>query len=499
MEAYPHVQIRTSGLDVGLPPGVMGNSEVGHQNIGAGRVVEQELRRITGRIEDGSFFSNPALLAAFDRAAKTGGNVHLLGLCSDGKVHSDLDHLYALLELFSRKGFPGARTFVHAITDGRDTPPDRGAGFVEAIDAKCRAVGANPVASVIGRFYAMDRDNRWERVERAYRLYTQGEGLRFASAAAALRAYYDHPVEPSQAGDEFVAPSVIARGDEAPVCIRDGDSVILFNYRGDRPREICKAFVLDEFPFEGAGKDGATRRMGFDRGGRLDLCFVTMTAYEAGLPVDVAFEKPAKMPDILGSYVAAKGLAQYRSAETEKYPHVTFFFNDYREEPFAEEERGLVNSPRDVATYDQKPEMSAVELTETMLERIAARRDDLIVINFANGDMVGHTGVLEAAVRAVQTVDECVGRVVEAVLAVGGGLVVTADHGNCEQMIDPQTGGPSTAHTTYDVEFLVVDPRYRGAALREGGRLADIAPTLLQMMELPKPEAMTGSSLLPTP
>jgi len=495
MAAYPHTLIHTSGNDVGLPDGVMGNSEVGHQNIGAGRIVEQEVMRITGRIRDDSFHRNRTLCQAFERAKTSGGRVHLLGLCSDGRVHSDIDHLFGLMDTSRRMGFPGDRLFLHAFTDGRDTPPNSGLGYVQSIEAKCLEMGVNPVASVIGRYYAMDRDNRWDRVEKAYRLLSRGEGARFDSASAALRHYYEHPSDASRSGDEFVTPSIAARSaGHLSSVIRDGDSVVFFNYRGDRPRELTKAFVLEVFPFEGAGLDGRTT--GFQRGPRLDLFFVTMSAYEEGLPVHVAFDKPPPMPDILGAYLSDLGLRQFRCAETEKYPHVTFFFNDYREEPFPGEDQQLIPSPRDVNTYDQKPEMSAFAVTDLMLRRIGQGRDDLIVLNYANGDMVGHTGNLQAAIRAVEVVDECVGHVVEAVLARGGGLVITADHGNCEQMIDPATGGPHTAHTTYDVELMVVDERFKGRTLRTGRRLADIAPTLLQMLDLPKPESMTGDSLV---
>jgi 2,3-bisphosphoglycerate-independent phosphoglycerate mutase len=499
MDSFPHVLIKTHGHDVGLPVGVMGNSEVGHQNIGAGRIVEQEIMRITGRIHDGTFFRNDVLVGAFDRARKTNGRVHLMGLCSDGRVHSDLDHLYGLLDLSVRCGFPGRRVFVHAFTDGRDTDPRGGLRYLEAVEAKCRETGVNPVASVIGRYYAMDRDHRWDRVERAYRLLTLGEGRRFPTALAAIRHAYEHPAGPTQTGDEFIEPCTIAaeKGQE-PVRIENGDSVIFFNYRGDRPRQLTAAFVLDDFPYEGTGKDGVKARRGFQRGPKPDLYFATLTDYEKGLPVHVAFDKPAAMTDILGEYVSRRGLRQFRCAETEKYPHVTFFFNDYRDPPFPGEERAIVPSPRDVATYDQKPEMSAREVTRVVLDRIAAGDDDLLVINFANGDMVGHTGNLAAAVRAVEVVDECVGRIVEAVQARGGVLLVTADHGNCEQMVDPLTGKPHTAHTTYDVECIVVGDAFRGRALRTGGRLADVAPTLLTLMGLPIPEAMTGRSLLLT-
>ncbi len=494
MATYPHVCIRTSGLDVGLPDGVMGNSEVGHQNIGAGRIVEQEIMRISGRIRDGAFFRNPVLVEAFDRAKKMGGAVHLLGLCSDGRVHSDLEHLYGLLEMSRRVGFPGDRVFVHAITDGRDTPPKKGIEFIANVEAKCREFGVNPVAGVVGRFYAMDRDNRWDRTEDAYRMLTAGRGKRFGSADEAIKDYYAHPTEVERSGDEFIVPSVTVRHGESAI-VNGGDSVVFFNYRGDRPRQLTRAFACDEFPY--SDPVGGARR-GFERGPRLDLCFVTMTAYEEGLPVRVAFDKPPKMHDILGAGLADCGMRQFRCAETEKYAHVTFFFNDYRDDPFPGEERTIVPSPRNVTTYDQKPEMSAYEVTKVMLDRIASGVDDLMVLNFANGDMVGHTGNLNAAIRAVQAVDECVGKIVDAVLERGGGLVITADHGNCEQMIDPATGGPHTAHTTYDVELIVADERFKRCSLRSGGRLADIAPTLLEMLGLSIPKAMTGRSLLQT-
>lgn len=493
MANYPHVLIKTCGVDVGLPSEVMGNSEVGHQNIGAGRIVEQEIMRITGRILDGSFLSNPALCGAFKFAAQRGGRVHIMGLCSDGRVHSDLDHLTGLLEMSQRVGFAGDRVFIHAFTDGRDTAPDGGLGFVAGIEKKCQSLGINPVASVVGRYYAMDRDNRWDRVEKAYRLLTMGEGSRFESAEAALRHYYAHPADSSRYGDEFVVPSVTRASGLQPACIQDGDSVIFFNYRGDRPRELTKSFVLNEFPYQDAASG---RKQGFDRGKKLDIYYATMTAYETGLPVHVAFDKPPRMADILGSYLADRGMRQFRCAETEKYPHVTFFFNDYRDEPFPGEARTMIPSPRDITTYDQKPEMSAIEVTDTVIDRLRTHPDDLMIINYANGDMVGHTGKLDAAIRAVETVDQCVGRVVEAVRAKGGALIVTADHGNCEQMIDPITGNPHTAHTTYDVEMIVVADDRRGTAMQTGGRLADIAPTALALLGLPQPPAMTGRSLL---
>jgi len=495
MREWPSALIKTSGFDVGLPDGVMGNSEVGHQNIGAGRIVEQEVMRITGRIHDGTFFENPELGGAFQHAVQSGGNVHLMGLCSDGRVHSDVEHLCALLDLGKKLGFSGERVFIHAFMDGRDTPPQAGLGYIQMVEKKCREVGASPVASVIGRYYAMDRDNRWDRVEKAYRMLTRGEGDTFGSAEAALKHYYENPSEPSRSGDEFVTPSVIPVHGGKPARIGEGDSVIFFNFRGDRPRELTKAFVFDEFPFPGTGDPGGMT-LGFDRGSKPDIHFVTMTAYEQELPVRVAFNKPEKMGGILGERVSAEGLTQFRCAETEKYPHVTFFFNDYRDQPFEREDWHMTPSPRDVTTYDQRPQMSALQVTDVVLARLAEQRDDLVVVNYANGDMVGHTGVLEAAIVAVETVDACVGRVVDAVLKSGGGLIVTADHGNAEQMINPETGGPHTAHTTYDVPLVVVDERCKGRSLRTGGRLADIAPTLLDMMGLGVPEDMTGASLL---
>ncbi|MCB9855548.1 MAG: 2,3-bisphosphoglycerate-independent phosphoglycerate mutase [Phycisphaerales bacterium] len=493
LATYPWVQIKTSGEDVGLPAGVMGNSEVGHQNIGAGRIVDQEVMRITRRIRDGSFFENPRLVGAFEHAKKTGGAVHLLGLCSDGRVHSDLDHLLALIDMSAK--WTGVPVFIHAIMDGRDTPPTKGADYLATIDGKCRSKSHTEIASVIGRFYAMDRDNRWDRVQKAYDLLVAGRSTEdtvqaFDSAAAAISDFYLNPTTPQMAGDEFVTPSRTCADEQSRV--KDGDAVIFFNYRGDRPRELVKAFVYDEFPY----RDG-DKMQGFDRGKKLEnLYFCTMANYEKGLPVHVVFDRPAKMENILGAYASSLGLKQFRCAETEKFPHVTFFFNDYREEPFDGEDRQIVPSPRDVTTYDQKPEMSAHGVTEEMLRRIDSDKYDLFILNYANGDMVGHTGKLDAAIKAVETVDACVGKVVDAVLAKGGAAIVTADHGNCEQMIDPQTGGPHTAHTTYDVDLIVVDDRLKGRKLREGGRLADIAPTLLALGGINKPAEMTGESLV---
>ncbi len=492
MRRYPATLVHTSGEDVGLPARTMGNSEVGHQNIGAGRIVDQEVMRITRAIRGGSFFENAALLGALEHAAATGGRLHLLGLASDGLVHSDLEHLHALIDLAAKRRFPGDRLIVHAITDGRDTAPRSGLGLVRAIEKKLRQARAGRIGSVIGRYYAMDRDDRWDRVALAYSCLTGRPdfcGPEAPTAEEAIQAYYDEPTEPSRGGDEFIVPTRIG---DAPR-IGDGDAVVLFNFRGDRPREITRAFVLDDRAW------AAVKGGGFNRGPRLeDLHYCTMTAYEEGLPVTaVAFVKPPKMANILGQVISNAGLTQFRCAETEKYPHVTFFFNDYREEPFAGERRLLVPSPRDVSTYDQKPEMSAYPVCDAVVERISARDGEaLLVVNFANGDMVGHTGNLEAAIRAIEVTDECVGRIEEAALRRGGSLIVTADHGNAEQMWDPVNDCPHTAHTTYDVPLILVGEAFTGRALRKGGRLADIAPTALAMMGLKQPSEMTGTSLL---
>jgi 2,3-bisphosphoglycerate-independent phosphoglycerate mutase len=481
MSEYPSTLIHTSGFDVGLPEGTMGNSEVGHQNIGAGRVVNQESVAITKAIRNGEFFSNPVLTAAVDNAMANKGAVHLFGIVSDAGVHGLLDHLYGCLELCRRKGM--TRVFLHAFTDGRDTPPNSGLGYLKQIEAKMAELGVGHVASVNGRYWAMDRDNRWSRVEKAYRAIVLGEGKKYRSAAEAIQNYYDHPTEPNMSGDEFVTPSVICNDGVTPrATVKDGDSVIFYNYRGDRPRELTQAFVLPDFK-------------GFDRGRQLKLYYCTMTAYEEGLPVHVAYPKPAKMVNILGEYISKLGLRQFRCAETEKFPHVTFFFNGGRDEPFTGEDRQIIPSDKEVSTYDQKPEMSAAGICDETVRRINSGKYDLVVVNFANGDMVGHTGVLSAAIKAVEVVDECVGKVIEATHKMGGAALVLADHGNCEQMIDPTTGGPHTAHTTYDVEIIAVDDRFKGVKLREGGRLADVAPTALKMMGLPQPPEMTGESL----
>ena len=497
MREYPHVCIRTSGEDVGLPPDTMGNSEVGHQNIGAGRVVDQELLRISKMVRSGEFARNKSLVAAVNHVKAQGSNLHLMGLASEAGVHSSLNHLYALLALAKEGGILADRVLVHNFSDGRDCPPMSGINFCRQIKAKMKEIGVGRIASVVGRYYAMDRDDRWDRVEKAYRLLTEGEGHRVQSATEGYQRYYDNPTKDNQIGDEFIEPTVVIddKGNPLPR-ISEGDSVIFYNFRGDRPRQLCKAFCLTKFPFEATGKDGAIRQMGFERGQKLEIRFVTMTEYEQGLPVTVAIPKPPKMHNILGAYASEVGLTQFRCAETEKFPHVTFFFNDYREEPFDREDWQIIPSPRDVSTYDQKPEMSAPEVTEEMLRRIASDKYDLFILNYANGDMVGHTGSLPAAIKAVETVDACVGKIVDAVMAKGGALIVTADHGNCEQMIDPETGGPHTAHTTYPVNLIVVDDRFKGCQLKTDGRLADLAPTALKLLGLDPPPEMTGQSLI---
>lgn len=490
---YPNTQIHTSGEAVGLPAGVMGNSEVGHQNIGAGRIVNQEVMRITRAIRDGEFAANPVLTGAFEHAKANGGSVHIMGLFSDGRVHSDMQHAFAIVDKCKEMNFPGDRFFVHFIGDGRDTPPTSGIDFARQVEAKLAEAGVGRIASVVGRFWAMDRDNRWDRVSKGYNLLTRGGEKVAVSAEAAIQDYYDNPASDNNIGDEFITPTSITpdgKPSEAQK-IKAGDAVIFFNYRGDRPREITKAFVLEDADWKQVPEGG------FDRGGKIDnLYFAGMTGYEAGLPMKVVFEKPPKMKNILGDWLGQKGISQFRSAETEKFAHVTFFFNDYREEPFPGEDRQIVPSPREVATYDQKPEMSAPAVAEQVVQRIEADKHDVIVVNFANGDMVGHTGVMEAAIKAVEAVDAAVGRLVDATMAKGGALVITADHGNAEQLLDPITGATFTAHTIYDVDLIVVDDALKGGELKKDGSLADIAPTMLDLLGVDQPAEMTGQSLV---
>lgn len=493
---WPFTLIATSGEDVGLPDGTMGNSEVGHQNIGAGRVVYQESVRISRAVRDGSFFDNPALLAAVQRCLTRAGRLHVIGLASDAGVHSRLEHLFAVVQFAAQNRLRDV--FVHCFMDGRDTPPNSGLDFIRRIQSELARIGTGRIASLCGRYWAMDRDYRWQRTQRAYRLLTGSphDLTLVRDPLAALQHAYANPPEPTMVGDEFVPPLAVTDDGETPLApIRDADAVVFFNFRGDRPRQLVRAFTLDAFPYRDTDKTGQLRDMGFDRGPKLDLAFVTLTEYEAGLPVSVAFPKLPRMTDIAGDYLSRLGLRQFRCAETEKYAHVTFFFNDYREPPFPGEERQLVPSPK-VSTYDQQPEMSAPQVTDVIERRIASAVDDLIVLNYANPDMVGHTGSLPAAVKACTVVDQCVGRVLESLRRAGGCAIVTADHGNFEQMIDPATGGPHTSHTTYTVPLYVVGEPFRAKRLRPGGRLADVMPTALEMMGLDPPPAMTGRSLL---
>ena len=474
MAECPFVKGNASGMAVGLPDGQMGNSEVGHLNMGAGRIVYQELTRITKEIEDGDFFKNEALLKAVKNAKENDSALHLFGLLSDGGVHSHLTHVFGLLELAKKEGL--SKVFVHCFLDGRDTPPASGKGYVEQLCDKMKELGVGQVASVMGRYYAMDRDNRWERVEKAYKALVFGEGETCESAPAGIQASYDKEVT-----DEFVLPTVVVKNGKALATIKENDSVIFYNFRPDRAREITRTFCDDEFT-------------GFDRGERVKTTFVCFTEYDVTIENKlVAFVKE-EITNTFGEFLASNGLTQARIAETEKYAHVTFFFNGGVEEPNKGEDRILVKSPK-VATYDLKPEMSAYEVCDKLTEAIRSGKYDVIIINFANPDMVGHTGVEAAAIKAIEAVDECVGKTVQAVKDVDGQMFICADHGNAEQLIDDETGEPFTAHTTNPVPFILVnaDPAYK---LREGGCLADIAPTLIELMGMEKPTEMTGKSLL---
>lgn len=480
---YPRTEIDASGLAVGLPEGIMGNSEVGHQNIGAGRVVDQELVRIDKGISTGSVKESEALKAAFQNAKTKGTALHFMGLVSDAGVHSMLEHLYGLLAIAKDEGLE--KVYLHAFTDGRDTGPFTGKGFIEQTESKMAEIGIGQIASVSGRYWAMDRDNRWDRVQRAYDCLT-GRNIErsFATATEAIQSQYDKPETESTKGDEFCPPSAILGEDGEPVAtVQDGDSVIFFNFRGDRPRELTRAFIQDDFD-------------GFERGDRLDLYFATLSEYQKGLCPNIIFHKPEKMEDILGSYLADQGVAQFRCAETEKFPHVTFFFNDYREDPFPGEDRELIPSRKDCATYDEKPEMSAYGIRDASLKAIRSGKYGLIVINFANPDMVGHTGVIPACIQACEVVDSCVGDLLEAIDEVGGSAVITADHGNSDQLWSFENNGPHTAHTLNPVEVIVYSEAYKNSKLAESGALGDIAPTILKLMGLEQPEKMTGKCLI---
>lgn len=465
----PHTLIGASGMDVGLPDGQMGNSEVGHTNIGAGRVVYQELTRITKSISDGDFFQNEALCGAVENCKKNGTALHLMGLLSDGGVHSHNKHLYGLLELAKRAGLE--KVYVHCFMDGRDVPPTSGKEYIEELLAKTKEIGVGKIASIMGRYYAMDRDNRWERVEKAYAAMVYGEGETAECPVCAMEKSYAADVT-----DEFVVPVVCDKEGQ----IHANDSVIFFNFRPDRAREITRTLVDPDF-------NEFVRKNGF-----FPLYFVCMTQYDAKMPnVQVAF-KPQSLANTFGQYISDKGLTQLRIAETEKYAHVTFFFNGGVEAPCKNEDRALIASPK-VATYDLKPEMSAYEVTDELLARLDSGKYDVIILNFANCDMVGHTGVFEAAVAAVEAVDTCLGKVVDKILSMGGRALITADHGNADQMYEPD-GSPFTAHTTNPVPLLLVGEKDH--TLKEGGRLADLAPTMLEMLGLPKPVEMDGKSLL---
>ena len=475
MSQCPFVRGNASGLAVGLPDGQMGNSEVGHLNMGAGRIVYQELTRITKSIEDGDFFENPEFLAAADTCKKNDSALHLFGLVSDGGVHSHLTHLFGLLEFAKRQRLK--KVYVHCFLDGRDTPPTSGKEFVAELEKKMQQLGVGEVASVMGRYYAMDRDKNWDRVQKAYDVLTKAEGEKAESACAGIQASYDKEVN-----DEFVVPFYVEKDGKPVATIQDGDSVIFFNFRPDRAREITRAFCDEGFT-------------GFAREKKLDLTFVCFTDYDETIGNKLIAFKKEEIKNTFGEFLAAHHMTQARIAETEKYAHVTFFFNGGVEEPNEGEDRILVPSPKEVPTYDLKPEMSAPIVCDKLVEAIESGKYDVIIINFANPDMVGHTGVESAAIKAIETVDACVGRAVEAIKAAGGVLFICADHGNAEVMVDEATGEPWTAHTTNQVPFVLVgaDPAYK---LREGGRLCDIVPTLIELMGLEKPKEMTGESLL---
>ncbi len=470
---YPHTLVGASGMDVGLPQGQMGNSEVGHLNIGAGRIVYQELTRITKDIDDGGFFEKQELIDAMENAKKNGTKLHTYGLVSDGGVHSHNEHLYALLKMAKQRGLDNV--YIHCFMDGRDVPPDSGLGYIEQLEAKIKEIGIGQIATVMGRYYAMDRDNRFERVQKAYTAMVNAEGLHAASAVQAMRQSYDKGEM-----DEFVKPTVVMKGPEPVATIGAGDSIVFFNFRPDRAREITRTFIDKDFN-------------GFERE-YFDVHYVCMTQYDKTFENVHVVYKPQSLENTFGEYLAKNGKRQFRIAETEKYAHVTFFFNGGVEKPNEGEDRFLIPSPK-VATYDLKPEMSAYEVADEAVKHIESGEYDVMILNFANPDMVGHTGVLEAAVKAVTAVDACVSKVVGAILKMGGEVLITADHGNSEKMFD-ENGGPFTAHTTNPVPLILVGERFKGSRLMSGGRLADLAPTLLDMMGLEKPAEMTGHSLI---
>lgn len=473
-EEYPVTTLDTSGLSVGLPEGQMGNSEVGHLTMGAGRIVYQELTRIDKSIEESDFSRNPLLNELISKLKENGGALHLMGLLSDGGVHSHINHLYAFINEAKKKGLK--KIFVHAFLDGRDTPPTSGAGFMEALVNFEKKVGAGKVATLMGRYYAMDRDNRWDRVERAYNAMVSAVGNRAENPVEAIKEAYKKGET-----DEFVTPTVMIENGAPVGKISDGDGLIFFNFRADRAREITKAFVLPDFD-------------GFKRQAHPKLTdFICLTEYDSKLNLPVLF-KPQSLANILGEVLSRNGIKQFRVSETEKYAHVTFFFNGGREQPFDGEERLLIPSVKDVPTYDKKPEMRAFEIADAAVEKIREGKYAFMLMNFANGDMVGHTGVIEAAIKACEAVDAAVGKVADEALKDGWSVVITSDHGNAEQMIDPVTNEPFTAHTIYTVPFILVDNSLKGASLKKGG-LEDIAPTVVKLMGIEKPKEMKGEAL----
>lgn len=475
MKECPFVPGLASGLAVGLPDGQMGNSEVGHLNMGAGRIIYQELTRITKSINDGDFFKVPELLSAVENCKKNDSAIHFYGLLSDGGVHSHITHLFGLLELCKKEGLK--KVYVHCFMDGRDTPPDSGLSYVKELEVKMKELGVGEIASISGRYYAMDRDKNYDRVKKAYDCLTKGEGNRAASAVEAMEKSYAEKVY-----DEFIVPVAIEKDGKPVATIKDGDSIVFFNFRPDRAREITRCFCDDDFTF-------------FERGPRKNVLYTCFTDYDETIGnKQIAFHKE-EITRTLGEYLAENGLTQCRVAETEKYAHVTFFFNGGVEVPNEGEDRVLVPSPKEVPTYDLKPEMSAPQVCDELVKAIESGKYDVVICNFANCDMVGHTGVMEAAIKAVETVDTCIGRACEAVKKTGGIMFICADHGNADMMVDPATGDTFTAHTTNPVPFILynADPSYK---LMEGGVLADIAPTLLTLLGLPKPKEMTGHSLI---